>query len=169
MWLSGKIKRKKQSIIVLWVKFCLPPNLHAGAAKYRVIKNLQRGSQAAVRSLGGPNRGWAAPLERAATWTRPGAGRLGCLPAEGGADGAGSAGTLRSNLQPPEPSQRAVLCYRTRVNSHTQPNMLPASQEGKPGDFFKPACSGTRNHQTWSPGGWGEWSWGVKWEWSFWM
>lgn len=81
--------------------------------------------------------------------------RLGCLPAEGGADGADSAGTLRSNLQPPEPSQRAMFCYSTQVNSHTQPAMLHATQEGKSGDFFIPACSFTRNHQTWSPGGWG--------------
>nr|CAI9700284.1 unnamed protein product [Rangifer tarandus platyrhynchus] len=56
------------------------------------------------------------------------AGRLGCLPAEGGADGADSAGTLRSNLQPPEPSQRAVFCYSTQVLQAT----FPAAERGSP-------------------------------------
>lgn len=161
MWLSGKIKRKKKSITVLWVKFCLPPNLHVDAAKYRVIKNLQRGSQAAVRSLGGPNPGWLVPLEKAATWTRPDArGGWAVCQMGGGADGADSAGTLRSNLQPPEPSQRVALCYSTQVNSHTQPAMLRSSQEGKYGDssYLLAVSQETikRGHLV----GGGEWSWG---------
>ena len=132
-----KNKKKEENITVLWVKFCLPPNLHADAAKYRVIKNLQRGSQAAVRSLGGPNPGWAAPLERAATWTRPGAGA---------GLSAGRGRRRRSRLcgypEVKPPASRTIpacgVLLPHQVNSHTQPATLPASQEGKSGDFFKP-------------------------------
>ena len=67
-------------------------------------------------------------------------------------DGADSAGTLMPNLPPPDcPAWCSVTA--AQVNTHTQPAMLRASQEGKQGDVFIPACSFTRNEQAWSPGG----------------
>ena len=57
---------------MLWVKFCLPPNLHVDTAKSRVINNLKRGSKWQWGHLGPYPRTTGALREGADTWTRPG-------------------------------------------------------------------------------------------------
>lgn len=146
-----KKKRKQNSITVLWAKFCLL-NLHVDTAKNRAISNLKRGSQVTMRSFGGPNPGWLAPLESgghmdAARCAR----RLGCLPARAApgaesspaSDGADSAGT--PDAKPAAQDRPACVCRLQQPRwAHTHSPPRRASQGGRHGDSFIAACSFTR-------------------------